>query len=258
MPTLVVPRRVPYRNLFKNVHEALWSTDFDSGLGGWDGLKSGSLLLTTAANMYKWPTLTSEQSMSGNLSLKLDAGTGTSNTAVAVKRGPLYRGRLRFSTYVAWNGTGENWLRFLRFALDTQDPTAGGGTGRWWFELRYTHFDQTAVDVTGTWTVETGTASASVMSSTLLSYILPFNEWQKVNWHYLEIIVDTNAMKYESFTIDNVFTDLSAYAPTKDTALDDFVFDNGFNVLVYCQNRSNTSSANSWAYIDEPSLEWIS
>ena len=241
--------------------QILYATDFDQGLGGWDGLKSGSTNTTTAANMYKWPTLTTEASAFGRRCLKLDAGVGSdssnSNTAVAIRRTSLFTGRIRWSMYIAHNGLGENWLRFLRFVVDTQDPRWTGGSKRFWFELRYSHYDQDTAAITGTWKVETGTVTASVMSSSVLSYILPFNEWQKVKFHKLELIVNTTTMAYESFTINGLKTDLSSYSPTADTSLAPEVFDNGLNTIMYCQNRSNNSSAHSWGYLDKPTLEWL-
>lgn len=238
-----------------SLHRELYNTDFNQGLGGWTGLKSGSLTATTAANLYKWPTLTTEASAYGGKSLKLDAGKGTNNTCWAIKRMALERGELRWSGHVAVNGTHENWLRFLRFAWDTQDPQWSAGSKRFWFEVRYVAFDESAVAYAGDWQVEVGTVGGSSMTTFETGHILPYNEWQKQNFHRFAMTINTTTMSYVSFQIDSTVFPLTQYAPTADTPLSGVVFDGGLNTMMAVQNRSNNSEAWSWAYLDKPRLE---
>jgi hypothetical protein len=247
------------------VKATIFETDFNNGMSGWTGLKSGSVTVTTDANMYLWPNLTREEAAFGGKSLKLDCGKGQnvsgSNTAVAVKRIGLNKGKLLFTAHIGLNGIGENWLHYLRWVFDCQDPNWSAGTKRFWFEVRYEHFNQTSVAVQGNWAIDIGSVGAANLTIVGSPYILPFNEWKKVNFHRLEIMIDTNTMKYLGIWVnDKAIADKSDMAdrgPAATTSLNPHLFDNGMTCLMLAENRDNSSSAHAWAYLDKPKLELL-
>lgn len=222
--------------------------DFSNGLAGWSGLIS-------AGTPNPYPSLApfSEQ---GPYSMVLDAGMhgAASTAAVAVKRWGRTDGKFIARHSMGWTANSQNFLRHIRWAMDYQNAS-----NRYWFEIRYRHYDEVGGVVTPLWQIATGTTGAQVYTTIEgLTYEVRWNGEFKPNFDQITIRLDTETKKYEEIEINGVQYDLTSLnlGPTAEARLTSpGSFDNGMNWLLYCENRTNNSSADPRLYVDRVKIE---
>lgn len=230
--------------------KVLFDDDFTLGLCGWSGLRD--------PGTNRFPSL-HPYSCVGPHSMVLDLeGGSTSQHCEAIKRLTLREESVRWHSRVGWTADNNNHLRYLKWSIDVEDAS-----NRYWYEIRYTHFDEATSAMNPMWHVQTGVPSGG-MTHTVISGLtteLMFNQPNKVNWHDVVIEFNLSTRKYVSIEIDGIETDLSGYSgPGADDKLDspDTYFTKGMNPLFTLNGRSDNSDANPKVFVDWTRFEVIS
>lgn len=221
--------------------EVLFENKFNhlEGLGGW-----GGLIASSQANFY--PYLGAEGAV-GGYSMILDTqGGSTSRTATAIRRMTRRDGMIEWKSRIAWTADNANFLRYLRFIMDYENET-----DRYWFDLRYRYFDEAVSSIEPLWQVNTGNASVFVYANTSVTFEVPYNQRQKLNWTDLTVRFDTQNKTYGPLTINGVSYSLGNLATSSSPKLaePETYFTNGMNLLYYAEGRSNNSSADPRLYV---------
>jgi hypothetical protein len=232
----------------------LFDDDFRDGLCGWSGLRNSG-----PANRF--PDL-HPYSITGPHSMILDsglAGSAVPRVAQAVKRVVLREAQARWHSRCGWTADNQNYLRYLTWSIDTEDPLH-----RYWYEIRYTHYDEAIGGSTPTpkWELQIGTPSGGLTYVTIaaLTQRLMYNQRNKVNFHDITIDVDFAAHKYVAITLDGVTYDLSGYAgPAPDVTLavstGDTDFTMGCNPVFSVYSRSANTASDPKMFIDKTRFE---
>lgn len=220
----------------------LFDDDFSAGLQGWSGL------LTTGENYY--PSL-SPVSATGPFSMVLETSGGVRDIhATASKRLYAFPGRVRWWTRFAWNAGRRSDLRYVRFVVDWQQ----GRRDRRWFEVRYTHWNESAGSVLARWDLTNAPALGYTEIPGLSGYELGYNMVDKYDFHDIIIEIDAGANRYVSVQVDQTAIDLTGLgSPSSLTPEGDFA--NGSNFLFYCHNLATRSESNPKLFVDRTRAE---
>lgn len=221
--------------------EVLFENRFTSleGLGGWGGLVSSG-----QCNFYPY---IATQGVDGAYAMVLDTqGGSTSLSASAIRRMTRRDATVEWHSRIARSGDNNNFLRYLRFAMDYQNDTA-----RHWFEVQLRHFDEAGAVASPIWQVNTGNASGLNYVDSSVTYEIPHNQEQKLNYTDLTIRFDTQNKKYGPLTINGVTYSLGDNGPAAGPTLSEpeTFFRNGMNLLYTVTGRSNNSSADPRLYV---------
>jgi hypothetical protein len=226
----------------------LFDDDFRGGLSGWGSLiESGT----------HYPPSLHPGGADSPWAMILDTEGGTANVyATAAKRFYSHRGVLRVFVRFCWQADQDSFLRRLRFVVDWQaeNPEAL----RRWYEIMYTHWDESGAEVVASWQASLGEASSSgagyASISGLDGYVLGKNTAGKYDYRTLIWEIDTVNDKYRTITVDGITYDISGISLTG-TQGGAGSFENGGNLLFYCVNRSNNSNADPHMLISRVRLE---
>jgi hypothetical protein len=250
---MINSQHVPVYDGHQKEEYVLFENDFSAGLEGWSGL------LDTGINYY--PGLHTA-SLTGPFSMLVDTRGGAANVeAVASKRMAAYRGVWKINFRIAWNaslgGVGNNSLDKWRMSLDWQ----GGddGVSRKWFELQYLHYSEGTSSNFIRWRLSDGNAASmntitEISETTALDGTgleMGFNQINKYDFFDIELRFIANAedSKWLTLKINGKSYDISSYDLSNiQTAAGDF--DNGANLLFYCENRASNSSADPYLLVD--------
>ena len=233
-------RQKPYV-LNPKEREVLFENHFNhlEGLGGWGGLISSS-----QCNFYPY---LGQQGVDGAYAMVLDTqGGSTSLTATAVRRMTRRDATIEWKSRIAWSADNVNFLRHLRFVMDYEDED-----NRFWFDVRYENFNESSAAHSPKWEINTAEASALTYTTSSVTYEIPYNQRQKLNYTDVTIRFDTQKKKYGPMTINGSHFSLGEDGPAPSPKLEepDTYFTNGMNLLYFVTGRSNNSSADPRLYV---------
>lgn len=173
-------------------------------------------------------------------------GGSTSLTATAIRRMTRRDALVEWKTRLAWTADNANFMRYLRFSMDYEN-----NDNRYWFDVRYENYSESSAAISPKWEVNTGATSAMVFATSSVTFQLPYNQRQKLNYTDVTIRFDTLNKKYGNMTINGVTHSLGSVGPTAGPKLSepDTYFTNGMNLLFNITGRSNNSNADPRLYV---------
>lgn len=237
----------------------VFENDFSTGFEGWNGL------LASGKNHY--PSLHTA-SLQGPHSLCVDTYGGVANVeASASKRMGAFEGIWTITTRIAWNvhttsGPEQNALDKIRIGLDWQR-----GVNRRWYEIQYLHYSEGTSSLYPRWRTTNGSAATTEVITDLSEasqgdgngYELGYNQINKFDFHTIKIefrtSTDTSVAKWHGIEVNGVSADLSNHDATGTQAVAD-EFDNGANLLFFCENRPTNANADPYLLVDYVRVEW--